>query len=359
MESKPSVVSVSEVLQDQHGKCLQAQQIAEAVGDRIDCCTYSQGYHTQPVYVCRTCTLKNGEVAGFCLGCSMNCHLDHDIVELWNKRNFRCDCGNPKFENFTCSLAPKPTPNEKNLYSDNFKGLYCYCKTEYDPDKDEMHQCTRCEDWFHHGCIKFPSPSPTDVETFLCQPCLKICKALLPHRLKIPEIESVIEETLGKRKREQNEPTVQPFKKRKTGEDDACCRREISDEEFAAVSELKGVFFPCGWTETLCDCKKCLTLLDEYQFKHLFDDPVEDINMMTVDETVPLERQYSTEAAATDLVGQLPPENTLNVIAEQQRFHAAIKEQLQNFVGTVTEIQMRDIIQAAKQKLALEDMGVA
>lgn len=59
-------------------------------------CTYEQGYITQPIYACRTCFDKSGKHFGFCFGCSMNCHVDHDIYELFDKRHFKCDCGTPK-----------------------------------------------------------------------------------------------------------------------------------------------------------------------------------------------------------------------------------------------------------------------
>lgn len=33
--------------------------------------------------------------------CSYNCHEGHDLVELYTKRAFRCDCGNSKFPSGT------------------------------------------------------------------------------------------------------------------------------------------------------------------------------------------------------------------------------------------------------------------
>lgn len=85
---------------------------------------YLQGYKTrQALYACRTCQEKatsteNGDAstaekaketkkAGVCLGCSMECHDGHDLVELYTKRLFRCDCGNAAFpEGFKCKLNP-------------------------------------------------------------------------------------------------------------------------------------------------------------------------------------------------------------------------------------------------------------
>lgn len=79
-------------------------------------------------------------------------------MELWTKRNFRCDCGNSKFGEFFCKLFPnKDTENVQNLYNHNFKGLYCTCGRPYpDPDLEdqvEMIQCCLCEDWFHEEHI--------------------------------------------------------------------------------------------------------------------------------------------------------------------------------------------------------------
>ena len=76
------------------------------------------------------------------------------IVELWTKRNFRCDCGNSRFGEFFCKLFPnKDVENSENSYNHNFKGQYCTCGRPYpDPDIEEqveMIQCCVCEDWFH------------------------------------------------------------------------------------------------------------------------------------------------------------------------------------------------------------------
>jgi len=52
----------------------------------------------QAVYVCLTCTPAGcGRRAGLCFGCSVRCHGDHDIIELFQKRDFVCDCGNANF----------------------------------------------------------------------------------------------------------------------------------------------------------------------------------------------------------------------------------------------------------------------
>lgn len=35
--------------------------------------------------------------------CSYSCHENHELIELYTKRDFRCDCGNDKFPKGTLS----------------------------------------------------------------------------------------------------------------------------------------------------------------------------------------------------------------------------------------------------------------
>lgn len=101
----------------------------------------------------------------------MNCHLDHEVYELFEKRAFRCDCGNSQCnKKYTCSLHPKKDPfNPDNAYGQNFDGLYCYCSQEYNPDTDVMFQCLVCQDWFHDRCL-ISKNTDSDGE-FMCAVC--------------------------------------------------------------------------------------------------------------------------------------------------------------------------------------------
>ena len=38
---------------------------------------------------------------GFCLGCYLECHLDHETFEIGLKPNFICECGLTKFNSKT------------------------------------------------------------------------------------------------------------------------------------------------------------------------------------------------------------------------------------------------------------------
>ncbi|ODO11468.1 hypothetical protein I350_00248 [Cryptococcus amylolentus CBS 6273] len=112
---------------------------------------------------------------GVCYGCSISCHGDHKLVELWTKRFFRCDCpttsmqpeplaGN-QVKRRRCTLNPPEiqpqSPNHKNKYTHNFKGEFCRCGRDYDAETEEeaMLSCLGCEDWFHESCLNLRLPA--------------------------------------------------------------------------------------------------------------------------------------------------------------------------------------------------------
>lgn len=80
------------------------------------------------------------------------CEIDHDLVELFAKRSFRCDCGTLSLcrgkEDKEKVLAPcnlrskdlKYAPeNDDNKYCKNFEGQFCRCERgkTYNPEKEE------------------------------------------------------------------------------------------------------------------------------------------------------------------------------------------------------------------------------
>ncbi|CCE64228.1 hypothetical protein TPHA_0H00170 [Tetrapisispora phaffii CBS 4417] len=142
-------------------------------------CTYELGALRQQLYACR----DHGDI-GICYSCSIQCHTSCDLVELFTKRHFTCDCGterdqrglaqaiddedgNKNGEVYFCSLRKnreKDIASGDNVYGHNFKGLFCDCATEYDPDSDAvMLQCVaglECdEDWYHDYCIMNVDPA--------------------------------------------------------------------------------------------------------------------------------------------------------------------------------------------------------
>ncbi|GAA6213586.1 putative E3 ubiquitin-protein ligase UBR7 [Lates japonicus] len=141
-------------------------------------CSYSRGYvKRQAVFACNTCTPNAAEPAGICLACANKCHDGHDIFELYTKRNFRCDCGNSKFQDFKCQLiTAKDEENVRNLYNHNFNGCYCTCDRPYpdtdDQDNDEMIQCIICEDWFHSRHLGCTMVEPEELQEMVCEACM-------------------------------------------------------------------------------------------------------------------------------------------------------------------------------------------
>ncbi|KAI0087227.1 hypothetical protein BDY19DRAFT_893604 [Irpex rosettiformis] len=127
------------------------QEASEALPHSFSQCTYSLGHIRQAVYLCRTCNSRQG----ICSACSIACHTDHEQLELFPKRRFRCDCPTRSLAH-SCTLHKHiEEPNTENLYGHNFDGTFCRCGREYDAEKERetMIQCLACEDWYHESCL--------------------------------------------------------------------------------------------------------------------------------------------------------------------------------------------------------------
>lgn len=123
------------------------QEAALALPHSFSHCTYPLGQIRQAVYLCLTCA----QTRGICGSCSIACHTDHEQLELFPKRNFRCDCPTTALSH-PCTLmkrsgAVKEDVNEYNTYGQNFRGLFCRCGRNYDPktERETMIQCLTCE----------------------------------------------------------------------------------------------------------------------------------------------------------------------------------------------------------------------
>ncbi|KAK8030040.1 Metaphase-anaphase transition protein [Apiospora rasikravindrae] len=156
----------------------------EALPYSIENCTKQLGTLRQSVFACLTChpppTNPDDSTAykpaGVCYACSVQCHGEHELVEIFQKRNFTCDCGTTRFAaDQPCTLRINPATNTKggvhseaadpnNKYNQNFRNRFCSCSIDYVPQeqKGTMFQCLGLgthetggcgEDWYHPGCL--------------------------------------------------------------------------------------------------------------------------------------------------------------------------------------------------------------
>ncbi|KAI9685345.1 MAG: hypothetical protein M1820_010806 [Bogoriella megaspora] len=153
----------------------------EALPYQFDSCTKPLGALRQKLFSCLTCNPPPSNPsdpyipAGVCYSCSISCHGEHTLVELFNKRNFVCDCGTTRLPATSpCTLrANQETgtkgvhsekPHSGNKYNHNFQGRFCDCGEDYDPhtEKGTMFQCVGLgtvedggcgEDWWHPECV--------------------------------------------------------------------------------------------------------------------------------------------------------------------------------------------------------------
>ncbi|OSD08025.1 hypothetical protein PYCCODRAFT_1381299 [Trametes coccinea BRFM310] len=145
------------------------QEAALALPHQFSQCTYPLGYIRQAVYLCLTCARESpaSSPRGICSACSIACHTDHEQLELFPKRHFRCDCPTRALSHACTLHTALEEPNGENTYGRNFEGVFCRCGRPYDAQKERetMIQCLACEDWFHESCLNLrerpPSREPT------------------------------------------------------------------------------------------------------------------------------------------------------------------------------------------------------
>ncbi|KAF4592220.1 zinc finger, n-recognin [Ophiocordyceps camponoti-floridani] len=153
----------------------------EALPYSIDSCTKILGPLRQNVWACLTCNPPPAQPddtwtpAGVCYACSVQCHGEHNLVEIFLKRNFTCDCGTSRIPSTSpCTLRTNDETKTKggvhseepgaNKYNQNFRNRFCSCSCDYDPfqQKGTMFQCLGLgtpdtggcgEDWYHPGCL--------------------------------------------------------------------------------------------------------------------------------------------------------------------------------------------------------------
>ncbi|KAG2457718.1 BTBD7 protein, partial [Polypterus senegalus] len=215
-----AVLSLVDVLEED--EALEDEACAVLGGSDPEKCSYPEGYvKRQALYACNTCTPKGSEPAGICLACSYKCHEGHDLFELYTKRNFRCDCGNSKFNGFECKLFPdKDKVNVNNKYNQNFFGLYCTCKRPYPDPEDE-----------HLGAI---SAECTELQEMTCVSCMNKCPFLWYYAAHMAVSSTLLKEGIGG----QDETEQARTKVTEEAQEEASTSTESQKEKFYADLEV-------------------------------------------------------------------------------------------------------------------------
>lgn len=236
-------------------------------------CTYRLAHVRQDVYACRTCSKERAgasasgsgavQLAGFCGACRATCHSRPtcDVIDLYSKRGFRCDCGNARMKN-SCRLQPGKPPSSagnERVYNHNFVGRYCRCDGGTEMDS-EMMQCVVCEDWFHEKCLRMPNGLPADEcdlssvkFDFVCRECVQKHPFLIDYFVD-----------RGLFRSEARPPLAVPA----AGRIEACKR----PGQVAGVAEVeKDTFFPQGFRSKLCRCRQCSAMYERYNCAFLVD----------------------------------------------------------------------------------------
>lgn len=211
---------------------------------------------------------------------------------MYTKRNFKCDCGNSKFnQSNPCKLQPnKDALNDLNKYNHNFKGLFCTCNRPYpeesepaeetelntsqnntstEENSDEMVQCTICEDWYHvnHllGNDLFPiKEEESDEESeqdVICHCCMENNKYLWYYLGYIAiKIQKETENTIVDIETNNTEPE-------QINEETCLLKKyKLKFKDLDLEKTNQACCFLAGWRSALCKCTDCLEL---YKFKQV------------------------------------------------------------------------------------------
>jgi len=341
-DEKEDERTMEEIWLQQHGEALMAQEVVKKSRGTSTECTFPKGYCKQQIFICKTCNPDEGKPAGFCLACSLSCHLDHEVRELWTRRSFRCDCGNSRQPSISCGLyQSKPSTNPLNKYNHNFNNRFCYCRKEFvygdDPD---MIQCAQCQDWFHYKCCVIP-PEP-DVHFWLCRICAMSSISTLGSNLL-----DILQEN------DKTQPAV-------SGEikSSSCRRVDLPPNYKPANTEIR---FDLKDLDAFCRCINCTKRQQENGLDYLWDTSREmqdyDLNDGKPEHLLHknLEFEFDPEAQAGSLLSRLPREATLNGIYKFEEFTSRLKAALKsraskNLKTAISGEEMKEILASLPKK---------
>jgi len=264
-------VTMLDVLQDIVQQEVAVQTILSK--DESKECSYQKGYTEQTLFGCLTCAKE----AGICLGCYLTCHLDHETFEIGVKKNFRCDCGNDKFENQCLLKQSKDSLNSNNKYDHNFQNRFCQCNGPY-YESEFMIRCIHCEDYFHLDHLGFSENEQNFLQnneeyTFMiCFKChnekfkfLEAYKADEHVARIIPELAEdgepkPVSVSKPENKEETNANEALLSKRHRSKDYD--CKLEEAGVELDKIANMEkgGFFLKDNWGDNICLCEDCIRM---------------------------------------------------------------------------------------------------
>ncbi|XP_020292145.1 putative E3 ubiquitin-protein ligase UBR7 [Pseudomyrmex gracilis] len=292
-------------------------------------CTYSKGYIRQALYACKTCC-PNKVRAAVCLACSFHCHEGHELVELYTKRHFRCDCGNAKYDGKQCNLEKlKSATNTENKYNQNFDGVYCICGKPYpDPegDEDDMLQCVICEDWYHVKHLELDDGVPADntYDEMICAGCMREHSFLWKYASKYAVLK------LSDTKADASEKEVEVNELPK-----GCQMPKVT-----CVNTKGTCFWIEGWRTALCTCEECKSLYNAKEIAFLLD-PKDSVQ--AYEEAGKKNKQESQYEKGMKALASMGHVQKLTAIEEYNNMKERLMQYLQKFAENKKVVREEDI----------------
>lgn len=333
-------------------------QANEAIPYSVDECTHAQGYIRQLVYACKTC---GG--GGVCVGCSVLCHADHDLVELFHRRHFRCDCGTPNMyrcrppsphmdktgypkDASPCQLRlSQPSkgwdvPNDENRYTRNFAGEFCVCERgrHYDPEteSEDMFQCLVCEEWLHESCTSLVQNNhrmlnQSQFDTIICDACVRAKEADLLRSYIGQRGWMVVLPPSDAESWRLLEPQDIHTTKRTRLDPDSCKCPAIHAEvkRLLSTPHRMDVFLAPNFRDTLCRCAQCTTAWQRYPYVLDEEETYEPPELQ--DDTTSATSTSSTYDRAVAALKQLPRTQMIESLYAYQSLRDALFEHLRPY----------------------------
>ena len=278
------------------------------------------------------------------------------MVELYTKRNFRCDCGTSRMTN-KCKLESIKEVNTRNRYNQNFIGLYCTCHRPYpDPEDttdDVMIQCVVCEDWFHGRHLNMgdtPLPEESSYTEMVCSGCVEKFDFLQSYSgLSVVKVskETSSKEIIGVAitsddckcdGNESKDPILNHLTKCKL-------KTPISDNDRVLTS----MFFPDKWRSSLCHCPACDQLYSDLNLDFLTDEA----DTVASYEAQAKEVKGNSVEQGMEALGQMDRVKQVEAITGYNNMKQNLMEYLSKFADNkkvVREEDIKDFFEGMKNK---------